>query len=73
MNVANSLSPRAVDLNDEVLELKEAAAVLKMSTTWLEKSDVPRLKFGRAVRYLRSELLAYATAHLTHSVKRDAA
>jgi len=66
----NSLTPRPVDLNDEVLKLQEAADVLKMSKTWLEKSDVPRLKLGRAVRYLKSELIAYASAHLTHSVKR---
>lgn len=60
-----------IDLNDEVLEIREAARVLKMSPAWLEKSDVPRLRLGRAVRYLKSELLAYATAHLTHSVKRN--
>ncbi len=63
-----------VDLNDEVLELHEAAALLKMSPRWLEQSDMPRLKFGRSVRYLKSELLAYANAHLTHSAKKkDAA
>lgn len=58
---------------DEVLDAKEASDVLKMSESWLEKSDVPRVKMGRAVRYLRSELIAYARAHLSHSVKRDAA
>lgn len=68
------MSGPPIDLNDEVLDLDSAAAVLKMSPRWLEQSDIPRLKFGRAVRYLKSELLAYATAHLTHSVKkRDAA
>lgn len=65
--------PHRIDINDEVLELEAAADVLKMSPAWLAKSDVPRAKFGRSVRYLKSELLAYATAHLTHSVKRDAA
>lgn len=60
--------------DDEVLAAREAAALLKMSPSWLEKSDVPRIKMGKAVRYLKSELIAYARAHLSHSVKRkDAA
>ncbi len=60
--------------DDEViLDLEEAAAFMKMSASWLERSDVPRARFGGAVRYLKSELVAYARAHLTHSVKREAA
>ena len=55
-------------LDDEVLSLEEAARVLKMSTSWVEKSDVPRIRMGRAVRYLKSQLLAYASHRLTHSV-----
>lgn len=54
--------------DEEVLSLEEAARVLKMSTSWLEKSDVPRVRMGRAVRYLKSQLLAYANSRLTHSV-----
>lgn len=53
---------------DEVLTLSEAAAVLKCSPSWLKRSDVPRVAFGRKLRYLRSQLLAYAQAHLTHRV-----
>lgn len=53
---------------DEVLTLSEAAAVLRCSPSWLKRSDVPRVAFGRKLRYLRSELMAYATAHLTHRV-----
>ena len=54
--------------DEEVLSLEEAARVLRMSTSWLEKSDVPRIRMGRAVRYLKSQLLAYANSRLTHSV-----
>lgn len=61
------------ELEEELLTLEQAADFLKMSTSWIERSDVPRVKMGRAVRYLKSELLAYAKAHLTHSVKRGAA
>lgn len=57
-----------VDLHDEVLEVKEAAAFIRMSEEWLERSDVPRAKLGRRVLFLRSELLAYVKARLTHSV-----
>lgn len=71
MAATDRAKAHGVDLNDEILGLREAAAVLKMSPRWLEQSDIPRLKFGRAVRYLKSELLAYANAHLTHSVKKQ--
>ncbi len=63
----------ATELDDEVFDREEAAHFLKMSEAWLEKSDVPRVKMGRSVRYLKSELLAYAKAHLSHSVKRGEA
>jgi hypothetical protein len=59
--------------DDEIFELAEAAVFLKMSESWLERSDAPRIQFGRSVRFLKSELLEYAKAHLTHSVKREAA
>jgi hypothetical protein len=63
------LTRREQNFDDEqVLGLHEAAVILRMSSSWLEKSDVPRVKMGRSVRYLKSELLAYAKAHLTHSV-----
>jgi hypothetical protein len=58
-------------LDDEVLDLAEAAQFLKMSEAWVEKSDIPRLRFGRAVRYLRSQLLAYATTHATHLIRSE--
>lgn len=66
-----------IRLDDEVLSLEEAARVLRMSPSWVEKSDVPRIRMGRAVRYLKSQLLVYANNRLTHSMtdwqKRKAA
>ncbi len=61
------------ELADEVYDVKEAAAFLRMSEDWLERSDVPRARMGRRILFLKSELLAYVAAHLTHSSKKDAA
>lgn len=60
-----------IDLRDEVFDLKEAAGFVKMSPDWLERSDVPRARMGRRILFMRSELLAYVAAHLTHSVKTE--
>jgi excisionase family DNA binding protein len=49
-----------------VLTAKEAAAYLGMSVSWVEHSDLPRVRLGRAVRYRRQDLDAYLAARLTH-------
>lgn len=46
--------------------LKEAAAYISMSPSWLEHSDVPRVRLGRCVRYLRADLDRYLEARRTH-------
>ncbi|TBR39618.1 MULTISPECIES: helix-turn-helix transcriptional regulator [Dyella] len=51
---------------DELLTTKDAVALTKMSKAWFEKQrwigqGPPYRKRGRAVRYLRSELLAWFT------------
>jgi excisionase family DNA binding protein len=48
---------------------QEAAAYLSMSVSWLEHSDVPRVKLGTRVRFLRDDLDAY----LAQRRDRDAA
>jgi predicted DNA-binding transcriptional regulator AlpA len=55
--------------DDAVLTLTEAAEFLRMSASWVHHSDVPRLKLGRKVRFLKSQLIAYAEARLTHRIK----
>lgn len=47
-----SLAPAA-------LKLPQAAAYIGMSERWIETSDIPRVRLGRAVRYLRSDLDSY--------------
>lgn len=49
-----------------VLTAKEAAAYLGMSVSWVEHSDLPRVRLGRAVRFRRVDLDAYVAARLTH-------
>lgn len=51
------------------LHVQEAAAYIGMSKSWLAHSDVPRVRLGRAVRYLVADLDAY----LLQRRDRDAA
>lgn len=55
-------------IDDEVFEYDEAALFMKVSRSWLERSDVPRSKLGGRVLFLRSQLLAYVARRLTHRV-----
>jgi len=41
------------------LTAKEAAQYIGMSLSWLQHSDVPRVRLGAAVRYLRADLDVY--------------
>lgn len=63
-----------VQLDDEVFDQKAAADFLHVSESWLERSDVPRAPLSQGagkrgpVRYLKSQLLAYVAARLSHRI-----
>lgn len=57
---------------DDVLGVDAAAAFLKVSTSWLYNSDVPRARLGRRIVFLRSQLLAYVESRLTHRLQERA-
>jgi predicted DNA-binding transcriptional regulator AlpA len=53
---------------DVLLCEKQAAPILGLSVAWLQRKrweggGPPYIKYGRAVRYRKSELLAYIEAH----------
>lgn len=48
------------------LSAKDAAAYIDMSVSWLWHSDVPRIRLGRRVKFLRADLDAYLAARRTH-------
>ena len=49
------------------LRLREAAAYVGMSASWLAHSDMPRVRMGRrATVYLIADLDAYLAARRTH-------
>lgn len=60
-------------MSDDIMTVDEAARYLRVSVSWLWKSDVPRVRFGRRVLWLRSQLLAYAECHLSHRIDKGAA
>jgi excisionase family DNA binding protein len=47
-------------------KLEDAARYIGMSPRWLEASDMPRVRVGRAVRFLREDLETYMRARRTH-------
>jgi hypothetical protein len=63
--------PTKPDLADEVFGLEEAAKFIRMSPEWLERSDIPRARLGRRIVFLKSQLLAYVTKHLTHRIEDE--
>lgn len=64
--VAGSIAPAAPE--SPFMPLADAAAYLTVSASWLDRSDCPRIRFGRRVVYDRQQLEAFARAHLTHRV-----
>ena len=47
-------------------EAKDAAAYIGMSVSWLWQSDIPRVRLGRSVKWLREDLENYLRSHRTH-------
>lgn len=61
---AIDLTPAPVDPDEELLTTEEAARLTKMSPAWFERmrwegQGPPFYRAGRAVRYMRSELLGW--------------
>jgi predicted DNA-binding transcriptional regulator AlpA len=55
-------------VDDPLLCEKQAAPILGLSVAWLQRKrweggGPPYIKYGRAVRYKKSELLAFIEAH----------
>lgn len=48
------------------LTLAEAAAHLKVSQSWLERSDCPRTIVGRMRRFYRPDIDRWRIGHLSH-------
>lgn len=70
-----SMSSASIDSTDEFLTTREAAALTKLSVAWFERapwerSGPPYLKCGRAVRYLKAELLQWWAGRRVDPTKR---
>lgn len=46
-----------------LLTVKEACLLLRCSESWLRTSNVPRLRIGRFVRFVRADLEAWVSNH----------
>jgi hypothetical protein len=58
-----------ISTDDEIFNMEDAAAFFgKASASWLQRSDIPRAKIGGRVVFLRSQLIAYVVAHLSHRI-----
>lgn len=45
---------------------EDAAQYIGMSRAWLFASDIPRVRLGRSVKWLREDLEAYLRARRSH-------
>ena len=54
--------------NERLLSVKEAAAWLGMSMSWLAQSDVPFVRLGRRRLYRASDLRAHISARVSTSI-----
>lgn len=59
---------RIAGTDDVLWTATEAAAALGVSLSTLESLTIPRIRFGRLVRYCPKETMAFARARLTHRV-----
>lgn len=48
------------------MDVMEAAQYIGMSPSWLARSDVPRVRLGRRVLYLRADLDAFLVQRRSH-------
>jgi predicted DNA-binding transcriptional regulator AlpA len=48
------------------LDVTEASQYIGMSRAWLYASDIPRVKLGRSVKFLREDLEKYLRDRRTH-------
>ena len=55
-------------VNDPLLSVKEAAAFLGVSASWVGQSNIPKVKFNRRTLYRPSDLRAYVDAHVSHDI-----
>ena len=53
---------------DPILTLDEAAALLRVSPRWLQRSHAPRIRAGGTVRYDRDAVLAWFRAFSDRAV-----
>jgi hypothetical protein len=47
-------------------DAEDAARYIGMSVSWLWASDIPRVKLGRRVHWLREDLESFLRTHRTH-------
>lgn len=62
-------------LDDQIMEIAEAAAFLHVSEDWLHMSDCPRASLSQEagkrgpVRFLKSQLILYVYHRLSHRLR----
>ena len=58
-------------VNEGLLSAKMAAAVLGMSPSWLQGSNVPYVKLGSRKLYRPSDLARYVNARVSHRIEPE--
>ena len=61
------------DTGQGAMNAKQTATYLGMSERWVWQSDLPRVRLGRRVKFLRVDVDAYVAARRTHGAPGVAA
>lgn len=55
-------------VNEKLLSVRDAAAQLGVSASWVYQSDIPRARIGRRTMIRPSDLATYVDARVSHRV-----
>ena len=66
-----SIAQGRVPVNEKLLSVKETAAQLGVSESFVYQSDVPYVKLNRRRLYRPSDLARYVNARVSHHVGLD--
>lgn len=66
-----TIGQRLNPVNERLLSVKEAADQLRVSTSWLYQSNIPRVKLGARRLYRPSDLAEYVDSRVSHRLNTE--
>lgn len=70
-DAVRSITAPALNVNERLLSVKDAASLLCVSASWLYQSDIPYVKLGSRRVYRPRDLNAYVDSHISHRPRTE--